>query len=229
MASLQGSVLAVVTEGQQLAGVVGQLVGREAEQLAQHRQAQGGGGGTAALGAQADQLAEIAAPRAVLHTAGGAEAEAAAQQPSWQPLGIGQAIGTEATGHRRCFAEMLAQHQLAVFARLQPAIREVGLLGLIDGIGPRRIGHEIAMDHCLVAGAGLVAEVAGLQPHRPLVLQMGPHRMEFLAAVAAEHQRKQKSLAVAARPVDLTLERGMARTRWFQGAIDVATGRDELV
>ena len=46
---LQRGVLPVVTEGQQLAGVVGDLLLREAEQLTQHRQAQGGGGRAAAL------------------------------------------------------------------------------------------------------------------------------------------------------------------------------------
>ncbi|MFN9941353.1 MAG: hypothetical protein ACK56I_17930, partial [bacterium] len=43
VARLQRGVLAVVAEGQELASVVGDLLLRDAEQLAQHRQAQGGG------------------------------------------------------------------------------------------------------------------------------------------------------------------------------------------
>ena len=53
--------------------------------------------------------------------------------------------------------------------------------------------------------------------------------MEFLTAAAAEHKREQQGLTVAAWPVDLTFQSGMARPRWLQGAIDVATGRDKLV
>ena len=194
MPGLQRGVLAVVAEGQQLARLIGDFFRREAQQLPQHRQAQGGGGRAAALGIQPAELAKLTAPHPVLHPAGWAETEAAFQEPAGQPITAGRAIGAEAAGHRRKLPIGAFQHQLIVAVRLQPAVGEVGFFQVVDAVVPSGIRHEVPIHHIPLAQAGFIRELAGIDLNRDPVVQMSPDGVKLLPAAAAEHHRIQERL-----------------------------------
>ena len=229
MTRLQGGVLAVVAEGQQFAGVIRDLVFREAEQLAQHRQAQGGGGGASALGIQAAELAELAAAHVVLHPAAGAEAETAFEEPGWGSVTARASIRFDPARHRSELPVGALEHQLAAFVGFQPAIGEPGLLQILHLIGTLCIGHQVAVDHIPFPQARFIGELTRLEPLRPAVMQLRPDRVELLPATAAEHHRVQQGLAAGIRLILLTLEGQIAPARSLQAGMHITAGRDKLV
>ena len=107
---------------------------------------------------------------------------------------------------------------------LQPPIGVVRLLRIICAVSPLWIWHEVAMHDRLVLLAAVIAEITGFDLDGDLVVQMGPDRMKFLAAVAAEVQAIKQCLAISIGLIFLRFEGEIAITRWLQGGVHVTTG-----
>ena len=107
---------------------------------------------------------------------------------------------------------------------LQPPIGIVRLLWIIRAVGLLWIWHEVAMHDRLVLLAAVIAEITGFDLDGNFVVEMGPDRMKFLTAVAAEVQAIKQCLAIGVGLILLRFEGEIAITRWLQGGVHVTTG-----
>ena len=222
MAGLQAGVLAVVGEGQELAGVVVEVrcgPQRPHHRLRQHRHRAG-----AALGAQAGHPGELRLLRAfVAGLTRRAEVQPLEERDRQAVVGDGAELVDPESGGQPVAAGLIEAAARGVGDH--PVVGDQVQQRWLVESRPRPFGEEQQP-----GGRGLLA--AGVVEH-PWTEALPPavevDHQEVLAAFAAECQRKQRPARGSLRGAALVLRCQVTGSGWLQGHVDGVALADELV
>lgn len=227
---LEGGVLAVVGEAEDLLRPVVQAAG---PQVPDGGQAEDRRGRTPALRPQGRELAEVGQLAGVVrHPAAQAEPERGVDEvPPYRPLVVRRhpPVGGHAQRDREVLLLRLLHPRPEPRVVLDPLVRHPVEDGGLVVPGPRAVRAEVEVSRhpALVRPVGQVALPEDRRAARPVGRQ--PDAVILLPALPAEHQREQHLGLVAAGDELLPLDRQVPLGLGLQGGVHAVAAADELV
>jgi hypothetical protein len=224
---LEGGVLAVVGEAQQLARARSEAAG--VPEVAEGGQREQRRGGAPALGAERAELAEVGLlPGVVGDAAGRTEQERGADEVCGEVALALDAELRDDDALREVLLALGADLQLALVV-LEPGLREGAQQGGRVVAGPGGLGVDVEIAGLALVGVELVGDVA-LRIRDDVVRQeAAADGVELLATFAAETEWEQEFISVTAGDVLLDLHGQEAVVLAGEGGVDGVSPGDELV